>query len=91
MTLHPNACLALAAGLIGGLLSHYLTLPSALAQTPAPDPVEIRAQRYSFVDERGRALGSLALQQGRIVLRDASGREIWSAGAMAIPRPIAQK
>jgi hypothetical protein len=87
--------LSLAAGLLGGLLSQYVALPSVHAQAPAPNSVEIRAQRFTLVDSQGSAIGTFTVRESspvalrgpvpppmppRIVLLNPEGREIWSAG-----------
>jgi hypothetical protein len=90
--------LALAAGLLGGTLSRYITLPSVHAQAPAVTPPEIRAQRFTLVDSRGAVMGTFTSRDSvpsdpgrrpaRIVLLDRSGREIWAAGGIGI-QPVA--
>ncbi len=50
--------LALAAGLLGGFLSRYITLPSVQAQAQPPSTLEIRAQHFSVVDPKGRVIGT---------------------------------
>jgi predicted exporter len=82
--------LALAAGLLGGLLSRQITLPSVHAQAQAKDALEVRAQAFTLVDAQGHAMGtftlrtepeiSLPLPLTRVVLLDPLGREIWTAG-----------
>jgi hypothetical protein len=56
-----TVALALAAGLIGGLLTRYIAPPAAFAQTQAPvtTPVttEIRAQSFTLVDSSDHTLG----------------------------------
>jgi len=83
--------LAVAAGLFGGLLSRYVTLPSVHAQAQAQSAVEVRAQAFTLVDAQGHAIGTFTLRSEqaaslpfpplpRIVLLDWTGREIWTAG-----------
>lgn len=93
--------LALAAGLLGGLLTRYIAPPPAFAQNQPPVTKELRAQSFALVDSSDRTVGVFTAEpalktpnsyQGsltptRIVLRDANGREIWSAGGNAI-RPL---
>jgi hypothetical protein len=46
--------LALAAVLLGGTFSRYVTpTTTVFAQAQLPAPKEIRAQRFTLVDERG--------------------------------------
>lgn len=100
MKKHLNPVLALAAGLLGGLVSRYIGLPVAFAQNQAPITKEIRAQRFTLVDSAGRVLGTfvpestLRLAEGvggplpsRILLLDLNGREIWSAGGSPFRTP----
>ena len=54
-----NLALALAAGLLGGLLSRYIAPQSALAQSPAPSTKEIQAQSFVFVAPDGHPLATL--------------------------------
>jgi hypothetical protein len=93
-----NFSLALAAGLLGGFLSRNLTLPLAHA---AAVTKEVRAQSFTLVDGMDRAVGTFTVDptfevrrpnssiQGKIVLRDAGGHELWSAGGSAI-RPLTE-
>jgi hypothetical protein len=84
--------LALAAGLIGGLLSRNITLSSVHAQTQT-DPVELRARSFTLVSDQGRVMGTFTAREvfpnvkiqgdkilpARVVLIDPMGHEIWSA------------
>ena len=77
--------LALAAGLLGGTFSRYLTPTTVFAQAQLPGPKEIRAQRFTLVDEHGTVRGVFAIdnpaQQGgyaTIKLFDRAGREVFS-------------
>jgi hypothetical protein len=86
--------LALAAGLLGGTLSGYVTPATVLAQAQPAVPNEIRAQRFTLVDEYGAILGVFGIdnppvatvdgvkQKGNATLRlfDSSGRETFRAG-----------
>ncbi len=93
-----NLTLSLAAGLLGGFISRNVALPSAYAQNPPPVTKEVRAQSFTLVDAMDRTVGTFMVEpgferinrvgaQGKIVLRDPSGRELWSAGGSAI-RPL---
>jgi hypothetical protein len=65
--------LALAAGLAGGLISHYVWPQPVQAQAPAS--MEIRAQRFVLEDSTGRTLGTLSVElprSGKLV-RSAAG------------------
>ena len=85
-----NFVLPLAAGLLGGLLSHdALVMPPVQAQSPAVPPREIRAQSFVLMNERGEIGGRFTFDdQGRPLLRlFHQGREIWRAGGNFI-RPL---
>jgi hypothetical protein len=76
--------LALAAGLVGGLLSRYVTPQSVNAQ-PGP-PQEIKAQSFVLVDGKNNIVGTFKSSADRVptvVLLDRNGREIWRAGVSA--------
>ncbi len=76
--------LSVAAGLIGGAFSGYLRPTTVQAQSQAPS--EIRAQRFTLVNQDGIALGSFSFDNSgrpQIVLRDRAGHEVWSAGVRA--------
>jgi hypothetical protein len=82
-----NLALALASGLVGGLVSHYLIPQTVEAQSPAPPAKEIRAQSFVLVNESGSVLGKFTVDGGgkpAIRLFDARGREVWSAEGPAM-------
>ena len=93
--------LAIAAGFLGGFLSRYITLPSVHAQAQTPSAVEIRAQRFTFVDSEGRVIASLTRatpkQEGygktipriAIALVDPEDHELWTAGPYGF-KPLAE-
>jgi hypothetical protein len=102
MKKHLNIVLALAAGLLGGLISRYVAPPTAFAQNPTPVTKEIRAQSFVLVDPAGRTLATFAPEpllsrvstlnvspplSGRIILLDSNSREIWSAGGSPFRAP----
>lgn len=74
--------LSMAAGLLGGVASHYLTPELVHAQSKNPAPKEIRAESFVLVNEKGVVLGTLADEGGRPALKlfDEHSQEIWSAG-----------
>jgi hypothetical protein len=75
--------LALAAGLLGGTLSPYVTPTTVFAQGQSTAPKEIRAQRFSLVDEHGRERGIFAIEKdgnATIKMFDGNGHEVFSAG-----------
>jgi hypothetical protein len=79
-----NFALALAAGLLGGALSRYLTPTTVLAQAQAPASKEIRAQSFVLVNKQGIPLGRIGFDSDgvpNITLVDMDGRTIWSTKA----------
>jgi hypothetical protein len=97
MNRNLNISLAFAAGLLGGMASRwFIPTPVVLAQTQAPAPKDIRAQRFTLVTEEGAILGTFGIEQGWervngkragipvIKLFDQSGKETWSAGGSPI-------
>jgi hypothetical protein len=70
--------LSLLAGLLGGLVSGVLQPAAAHAQSQAPD--EIKAQRFTLVNESGVSMGTFSfdnLGRPQIILRDGLGHEVW--------------
>ena len=51
---------ALAAGLLGGLLSRYIAPQTALAQNASNVAKEVRAQSFTIVDPSDRVIGTFA-------------------------------
>ena len=77
-----NFTIALAAGLLGGVLSRYLIPTPVFAQAPAPR--EIRAQSFVLVNKQGAPLGRIGFDSDglpNITLVDENGRTIWSTKA----------
>jgi hypothetical protein len=81
-----NLSLALAAGLLGGVLSRYVTpLP---VQAQAGPPKELRAQSFVLVDDKNNIVGTFTAsttppkpgQNQTVVLLDRNDKEIWRAG-----------
>jgi hypothetical protein len=82
-----NLVLSIAAGLAGGVISSYLR--PVVAQAQSQPPQEIRAQRFTLVDQDGVALGMFSFDAAghpQIVLRDRSGHQLWSAGGQEAAR-----
>lgn len=78
-----NVAVALAAGLLGGMLSHYVWAPSVHADSVAPK--EMRAQSFVLVDAKGNVEGTFSAVRGpngapMIKLVDSNGRDIWDVG-----------
>ncbi len=77
--------LSLAAGLLGGVLSHYAWTQPVHAQSLASAPKEMRSQSFVLVDDKGAVQGVLSFDEAKnfpttIKLLDGKGHEIWSAG-----------
>ncbi|HKM90992.1 MAG TPA: hypothetical protein VJX29_10275 [Candidatus Acidoferrales bacterium] len=77
-----NLALALASGLVGGVVAHYLTPQSVEAQSPAAPATEVRARSFVLVNDKGEVVGRFSAEPGdrpALKLFDSKGREIWSA------------
>ena len=86
--------LSLAAGLLGGVLSHYLSPQPVHAESSVTSQKEIRAETFLLVNEQGTVVGKLSNDHGRAALRlfDKNGSEIWSAGGnLGLQRPATGK
>jgi len=80
-----NLALSIAAGLFGGLLSHYAWSQPVHADASISSAKEVRAQNFVLVDEKGMVQGVFTFEEagpgsGTIRLLNAQGREIWRAG-----------
>jgi hypothetical protein len=82
MNRHLNLGLSLAAGLLGGILSHYVSPALVPAQTQAAPPKEITAQKFVLVNDAGLPAGVFGIENGSasIQLMDKDGKVVWSAG-----------
>jgi len=73
--------LALGAGLLGGVLSHYITPTRAFAQSTVPK--EIAARSFVLTDDKNNIVGVFKPSDTRsdrtVVLLDQNGKEIWRA------------
>jgi len=80
--------LSLAAGLLGGIFSHYLSPQVTHAQSQAPVPKMVQAQSFVLMNEAGKPAGILAIDKdGKPNLKLFDGDQlIWSArGAVIHP------
>ena len=87
-----NIGLSLAAGLLGGILSHYITAKPVFAQAQIAPPKEISAQSFILVNDKGTPFGVFGFGadgSATIRLRDQSGRVIWSTSRRGITHPLA--
>jgi hypothetical protein len=90
-----NLGLSIAAGLLGGLLSHsFWTQPvhAQNAQNQTPASKEVRAQSFVIVNDKGETQGILTFGETKgdrtsIRLYDGKGREIFDAGGDQL-RPL---
>jgi hypothetical protein len=87
-----NIGLSIAAGLLGGIFSHYVWTQPVQAQNQTPAPKEVRAQSFVVVNEKNEIQGVLTFgepKNGRtsVKLFDSNGREIFSAGGSPM-RPL---
>jgi hypothetical protein len=89
MQRYKSFLLPLAAGLLGGLLSHYAMPISASAQSEPAAPKEIRAQRFLLMNEKGEIGGVLGFDNSGkpAIALYSDGRETFSAGGKQI-RPL---
>jgi hypothetical protein len=70
--------LSIGAGLLGGLLSSTLRPVVAQAQSQALE--EIKAQRFTLVNQSGVPMGTFSFDDSgrpQIILRDGLGHEVW--------------
>jgi hypothetical protein len=95
MTTKWNVALSLSAGLLGGLLSHWLWPAPAYAQVQVHPPAVIQAQSFALVDSNGNVMGTFSADRsltGKTHIKlTASGQEIWSAPADPHLVPLVEK
>ncbi len=87
-----NVGLSLAAGLLGGFISHYISPGIVHAQAQAAPPAEIRAQRFVLTNDAGTPRGFLGFNldgKADLVLQDSTGKVIWSATGRKKAEPLA--
>ena len=85
-----NLGLSIAAGLLGGFLSHYISPVLVHAQAQAA-PKEIRAQRFVLVNDNGSPAGLFGFDKDgapNVVLFDKTGKVLWSASGTAKAKPL---
>ena len=87
-----NLGLSIAAGLLGGVFSHYVWTQPVQAQNQVPAPKELRAQSFVVVNDKGEIQGVLTFGEPKgdrtgIKLYDGKGREIFTAGGDQL-RPL---
>lgn len=79
-----NLGLSIAAGLLGGIFSHYVWTQPVEAQNQAPAPKELRAQSFVVVNDKGEIQAVLTFGKPK---DDSKGREIFTAGGDQL-RPL---
>lgn len=87
MNWKTNLILALAAGLLGGLISRYVNPIPDYAQTQ-PAPKEIRGQSFVLVNEQGRPFGLIGFDpQGNPIIKllDERGHLLWDTQSRPSP------
>ena len=87
-----NVGLSFAAGLLGGILSHYISLPVHAQSNVAPQ--KIVAQSFILVDNQGVPAGVFGFGKdggASIKLFDKTGKVIWleNGKAQVLPRDTA--
>jgi hypothetical protein len=70
-----NLTWSLAAGISGGILSHYLPPVVAHAESQAPLLSEVRAQRFVLVDEKGLPRAVFAIEKTGFPTIEASAED----------------
>jgi hypothetical protein len=89
-----NWILCLAAGLIGGVISHFAVIAPVYAQVLRIAPREVRAQQFVLVDDKDQPLATFIARQVRgneiIQIIGNNGRVLWSVGG-PLAHPIALK
>lgn len=95
MTTKGNIALSISAGLLGGLLSHWLWPAPAYAQVPVHPPEVIQAQSFALVDADEGVMGTFSVEKSprgnpHITLR-SFGHEIWRAPADPHLLPLVEK
>ena len=97
MTRKLNGGLALAAGLLGGMLSHYVTPALVHAQAPEPQPKpeivpqEVKAHSFVLVNDANKPSGVIGFDKdgnAYLTLLDKTDRVIWSSQRRATLAPL---
>jgi hypothetical protein len=86
-----NLGLSLAAGLLGGLLSHWVSPELVHAQAKVPPAKEVRAQSFVLVDDQDVAVGVFGFdkdENASIKLMDKMGKVAWSASSKPSLAPL---
>jgi hypothetical protein len=86
-----NLGLSLAAGLLGGFLSYYLSPELVHAQTVIPPAKEIKAQRFVLVNDAGGTAGLFGFDDNgtpNVILYSKAGKVIWSASGGVTAKPV---
>ena len=82
--------LSLAAGLLGGMLAHYVS-PELVHAAQAAPTKEVRAQSFVLVNGDGSPAGLFGFDRAghpNVMLFDRAGKVIWSTDGKANSRPL---
>lgn len=83
-----NSMICLAAGLLGGLISHYAMTQPVLAQVLTNAPTEVRAQQFVVVDSKGQVQATIKADDIRgnniVEIVNKDGQVVWSAGGSMV-------
>lgn len=60
--MNRNTAIAVAAGLAGGVLTHWIAPPRVFAQNPTPAAKEVRAQSFTLVDSDEHPAGTFSVE-----------------------------
>ena len=84
-----NLGLSLAVGLLGGLISRYISPELVHAQTETVPAKEIKAERFVLVNEDGSPAGLFGFDQdgkANVILLDKTGKLVWNASGKPNPK-----
>jgi len=80
--------MAMAAGLLGGLASRYISPSEVFAQSQKAPPKEIQAQNFVLVNSQGNPMGLFGFNpQGKPIIKlvDEHGMTIWTSEVPLVP------
>jgi predicted transcriptional regulator len=86
-----NIGLSLCAGLLGGIVSHYVMSGKVFAQEFTAPPKQITAQSFVLVDDKGQPFGKLGFDKAgnpSIMLLDKSGSVVWTQNGKVNVQPL---
>ena len=83
---------AVVAGFVGGVVSHYVSPTPVQAQAQAPK--EIKAQNFVVVDAKGTPFGLFGFDpEGKPIIKliDENGKAVWTAPPPPLVKPVPPK